>query len=78
MRILRSYESGETVAIDVQRKQKRTTLSWKVPEADERFKLMPGTPRARRPREEPSRYRIAPKIRLAPVMAKIARGQRVI
>jgi hypothetical protein len=76
MRILRSYEAGETVSIDVQRKQKRTALSWKVPEADDHFKLM--TPRARRPREEPSRYRIAPKIRLAPVMAKIARAQRVI
>jgi len=76
MRILRSYESGETVSIDVQRKQKRTTLAWKVPEAEERFKLI--TPRARRPREEPSRYRIAPKMRLAPVMAKIARANRAI
>ena len=75
MRILRSYEAGETVSIDVQRKQKRTALSWKVPAAEERFNL---TPRSRRPREEPSRYRIAPKIRLAPVMAKIARASRVI
>ena len=75
MRILRSYETGETVAIDVQRKQKRTTLSWKVPEPEERFHLTPG---ARRPREEPSRYRIAPKVRVAPVMAKIARAYRVI
>ena len=68
MRILRSYDSGETVSIDVLRKQKRTTLTWKVPSSEERFNL---TPRARRPREEPSRYRIAPKIRLAPVMAKV-------
>jgi len=75
MRILRSYESGETVSIDVQRKQRRTTRSWKVPEAEERFNL---TPRSRRPREEPSRYRIAPKIRMAPVMAKVARAYRVI
>ncbi len=78
MRILRSYEAGETVAIDVQRKQRRTTLSWKVPEAEERFKLAPGTPRARRPREEPSRYRVVPKIRIAPVWTKIARANRVI
>ncbi len=78
MRILRSYESGETVSIEVLRKQKRTTLSWKVPESEERFKLAPGTPRYRKPREEPSRYRIAPRIRLAPVMAKIARANRVI
>jgi C-terminal processing protease CtpA/Prc len=75
MRILRSYDTGETVTIDVQRKQRRTTLSWKVPEAENRFNL---TPRARRPREEPSRFRIAPKIRLAPVMAKVARAYRVI
>jgi len=76
MRILRSYDEGETVSIDVLRKQKRSTLSWKVPEARERFNIM--TPRARRPREEPSRYRIAPKIRMAPVMAKVARAYRVI
>lgn len=78
MRILRSYESGETVGIDVQRKQKRTTLSWKVPEADDHFKMM--TPGARRQREEPSqyRYRIAPKIRVAPVRAKIVRAMRAI
>lgn len=76
MRILRSYESGETVSIEVQRKQKRTPLSWKVPEAEDHFKLI--TPRARRPREEPSRYRFSPKGRLAPVMAKIARANRVI
>ena len=75
MRILRSYDTGETVSIEVLRKQKRTTLSWKVPEAEERFHL---TPRARRMREEPSRFRIAPKIRLAPVRAKIARAYRVI
>jgi C-terminal processing protease CtpA/Prc len=81
MRILRSYDPGETVAIDVQRKQKRTALSWKVPESEDRFRQrfnVAPPPRARRPREEPSRYRIAPKIRLAPVMAKIARANRVI
>jgi hypothetical protein len=75
MRILRSYDVGETVSIEVQRKQKRTTLSWKVPESNQRFHWTPG---ARRPREEPSRYRIAPKIRLAPVRAKIARAYRAI
>jgi hypothetical protein len=75
MRILRSYESGETVAIEVLRKQKRTPLSWKVPESEERFNLMP---RVRRPREEPSRYRISPRIRLAPVMARPARAYRAI
>jgi C-terminal processing protease CtpA/Prc len=76
MRILRSYDEGETVSIEVLRKQKRSTLTWKVPDQESRFRrLMPST---RRMREEPSRYRIAPKIRLAPVMAKIARAHRVI
>src|SRR5213083_107583 len=36
MRILRSYEPGETVALDIMRKQKRVTVSWKVPEREER------------------------------------------
>ena len=76
MRILRSYDEGETVAIEVLRKQKRTPLSWKVPEAEDHFKVM--TPRARRPREEPSRYRIAPKRRMAPLMTKIGRARAAI
>lgn len=33
MRILRSYEAGESVTIDVLRKQKRISLTYKVPEA---------------------------------------------
>lgn len=32
LRILRSYEGGETVKLDIMRKQKRTSVSWKVPE----------------------------------------------
>jgi S1-C subfamily serine protease len=77
MRILRSYDTGETVTIDVQRKQKRTTLSWKVPDEESRyFKWAPG---ARRNREEPSRYRVRPRIRVAPTMLKSAlRARRVI
>ncbi len=56
MRILRSYEAGETVSIEILRKQKRTTLTWKVPEREER-KL-----RHRPEREEQSGLR-----RLAPL-----------
>ncbi len=75
MRILRSYDEGETVTIDVLRKQKRSTLTWKVPEERERhFNFT--TPRARRPREEPSRYRVAPKIRMAPLWTKISARAR--
>ncbi len=58
MRILRSYDPGESVTLDVLRKQRHVNLTWKVPENDERhFRMMP------RMREEPSWFRIAPKIR---------------
>jgi membrane-associated protease RseP (regulator of RpoE activity) len=58
MRILRSYEPGESVTLDVMRKQKRVNVTWKVPENDERhFRMIP------RMHEEPSRFRVAPKIR---------------
>jgi len=78
MRILRSYEAGETVSIEVLRKQKRATLTWKVPEEQDRtFKLAP-TPRARRPREEPSTYRIVPKIRVAPFKLRALMAHRWI
>jgi len=60
MRILRSYDTGETVTIEVLRKQKRVTVSWKVPERESRFEHMrPGT----REREQPSRFRVAPRMR---------------
>src|SRR5256712_3616509 len=37
MRILRSYETGETVSIEILRKQKRMSLTWKVPAPDDGF-----------------------------------------
>lgn len=37
MRILRSYEKGETVSIDILRKQKRLTVTWKVPSREDRY-----------------------------------------
>src|SRR5438105_11456057 len=40
MRILRSYEKGETVSIEILRKQKRMTVAWKVPAREERFPRM--------------------------------------
>jgi S1-C subfamily serine protease len=39
MRILRSYEKGETVSIEVMRKQKRLTVAWKVPSGGDRSLL---------------------------------------
>jgi C-terminal processing protease CtpA/Prc len=40
MRILRSYEKGETVSIEILRKQKRMTVAWKVPAREDRFMRM--------------------------------------
>ncbi|HET8714161.1 MAG TPA: PDZ domain-containing protein [Gemmatimonadales bacterium] len=59
MRILRSYDPGETVTIEVLRKRQRVTVSYKVPEREDHWKSMP------RMREEPSWYRVRPEI--APV-----------
>ena len=56
MRILRSYDVGETVALDVLRKKSHVNVSWKVPDAERRFfKVAP------RMHEEPSRFRVMPR-----------------
>ena len=75
MRILRSYDSGETVSIDVLRKQKRTTLSWKVPDEESRMNRV--FERTRRPGgEEPSGYKLRTEV---PLRLKTAlRTARVI
>ena len=57
MRILRSYDSGETVALEVLRKKQRVNVTWKVPEEQRRFFGVPRT------HEEPSWFRVAPRIR---------------
>jgi C-terminal processing protease CtpA/Prc len=69
MRILRSYDVGETVTIDVQRKQHRTTVTWKVPDQESHFRMMP-TPR--RMREEPSalRWRVQPRFDRVPLKVR--------
>jgi len=36
MRILRSYDKGETVSIEIMRKQKRLTVAWRVPSREDR------------------------------------------
>ena len=61
MRILRSYDEGETVTVEVQRKQRRTTLTWKVPDEESHFRMMP---RARRSRQAPSYFRVEPMLKL--------------
>src|SRR5207247_4633434 len=58
MRILRSYEPGETVTVAVMRKQKRTTIAWKVPEPrDRRIRLRPERAEQSRSRLVPRRHR---------------------
>jgi S1-C subfamily serine protease len=58
MRILHSYDPGETVTIDVVRKQKRVSVTWKVPEHDNQFFRM-----APRMHEEQSGFRVQEVIR---------------
>jgi len=63
MRILRSYDEGESVTLDVLRKQKHVNVTWKVPSNEERhFRMMP------RMHEEPSWYRVTPKLRIRDVI----------
>ena len=73
MRILRSYDAGESVTLDVLRKQKHVTVTWKVPEKERRFFRTP------RMHEEPSWFRVRPNIRV-PVwkIRDVIRTTRVI
>jgi hypothetical protein len=40
MRILRSYDTGETVSIEIMRHQRRQTLSWTVPQPESHWRRM--------------------------------------
>jgi membrane-associated protease RseP (regulator of RpoE activity) len=57
MRILRSYDPGESVTLDVLRKQKHVTVTWKVPEREKT--MFRRTPRMH---EEPTGFRVAPRL----------------
>jgi PDZ domain len=59
MRILRSYDPGDTVTINVLRNKKTATVTWVVPENEDHFYRM-----APRMREEPSWFRLMPRQRL--------------
>lgn len=72
MRILRSYDVGETVALDVLRKRSHVNVSWKVPDNERRFFKM-----APRMREEPSRFRVMPKMPAIRIR-NVLRNSRVI
>jgi len=58
MRIIRSYDPGESVTLDVLRKQKHVSVTWKVPEHEKG--IFRRTPRMH---EEPSLYRFRDVIR---------------
>lgn len=49
LRILRSYEAGESVKLDIQRKQRRQTVTWTVPEREQLRWRTPSPVRAPRP-----------------------------
>jgi hypothetical protein len=59
MRILRSYDPGDTVTINVLRNKKSANVTWVVPENEDHFYRM-----APRMREEPSWFRLMPRQRL--------------
>ncbi len=63
MRILRSYDTGEAVSIEILRHERRQTLSWTVPEESERnwYQTPPGR---RRERGQPSFWKIQPGSRM--------------
>src|SRR5690242_5844557 len=70
MRILRSYDTGETVNIEIMRHQKRQTLSWKVPSPEARERM-------RRPkvRGEEGAYMVEPQ--LERLRGALERAQRL-
>ena len=63
MRILRSYDTGEAVSIEIMRHERRQTISWTVPEESERnwYRTPPGRSRER---GQPSVRKIRPGSRM--------------
>jgi len=59
MRIIRSYDPGDTVSVQVLRKKKAMTVTWVVPEQEDNFYRA-----APRMHEEPSWFRVMPKVEL--------------
>ena len=57
MRILRSYDTGETVNIEIMRHQKRQGISWKVPSPEERGRMLRSRDRVR---SEEGAFRVPP------------------
>jgi len=68
MRILRSYDEGETVSIEIMRHERRQTITWTVPEGETAWPRQ----RAPRGRGEQSFWRVEPDIEAltAPAMER--------
>ena len=73
MKILRSYDPGDTVSINVFRKKKTVPLTWVVPDNDEHYMRM-----APRMREEPSWFRVMPRQRIEIPRIRIRDGIRTM
>ena len=69
MRILRSYDAGESVSIEIMRHQRRQTLSWTVPQPQSQWRRM----RAARPRGEQSYWQAPEEARRRELTAVQAR-----
>ena len=41
IRILRSYQAGESVKLDIMRQKRRSTATWTVPDQDDQFRMRP-------------------------------------
>lgn len=62
MRILRSYEAGETVQIDVMRHQKRVTVSWTVPNPEDQMRKRMERARPTREHSEQTMWKRMPRM----------------
>ncbi|HXH62634.1 MAG TPA: PDZ domain-containing protein [Gemmatimonadales bacterium] len=62
MRILRSYDTGETVQIDVMRHQKRVTLSWTVPNPESQMRKRMERARPMREHSEQTMWKRMPRM----------------
>jgi S1-C subfamily serine protease len=61
MRILRSYDAGETVAIEVMRHQRKLSLNWTVPSESDHMHLRTHRPRGERGEPSVWRWRFEPR-----------------
>ena len=59
MRILRSYDVGESVSLEIMRHERRQTATWTVPRPEDHMRMKVRSPRGR---GEPSLWRVEPDV----------------